>query len=74
MDNNCSAEKKLNQIDKFFEDLPMEDFQKGDIVFTQDDRVVKVEKGNKPTDWSPAPEDIDSIRILDNMYNRKEQK
>ena len=32
-------------------------------------RRIKVELGNKPTDWSPAPEDIDaSIATVDNKF------
>lgn len=32
---------------------------------------VKLEKGNKPTDWSPAPEDVDS-RIDQERQNREQ--
>lgn len=36
---------------------------------------LKVEKGNKPTDWSPAPEDtINSITSLENRVSTAEQK
>ena len=36
---------------------------------------LKVEKGNKATDWSPAPEDtINSITSLENRVNTAEQK
>ncbi|MCE9677543.1 hypothetical protein LPC27_17320, partial [Paraclostridium bifermentans] len=35
----------------------------------------KVEKGNKPTDWSPAPEDIDSaINSIDNKVTTTNNK
>lgn len=30
-------------------------------------RNIKLEKGNKPTDWTPAPEDIDSTDAVDNL-------
>ena len=32
------------------------------------DGIIKLEKGNKPTDWSPAPEDINND-INDAVYN-----
>lgn len=36
---------------------------------------MKVEKGNKPTDWTPAPEDVDgSISSLTERVSRAEQK
>lgn len=41
----------------------------GDVYFYN----LKLEKGNKPTDWTPAPEDVDStigknIKTVDVMY------
>lgn len=45
--------------------------QSGSIQF----KMFKVEKGNKPTDWTPAPEDIDgSISSLTERVSRAEQK
>lgn len=34
-------------------------FGLGDLVGTYEVKSCKIEKGNRPTDWTPAPEDID---------------
>lgn len=36
-------------------------FLTGDTNVTVQACAIKLEKGNKPTDWTPAPEDVDSL-------------
>jgi hypothetical protein len=41
-----------------------QDNKSGTTTSTSSVEWVKLEKGNKPTDWSPAPEDVDSAIAL----------
>ena len=50
------ANTKTNKV-SWIMHVGIKDIKKGDAVFID---KLKLEKGNKPTDWSPAPEDIDT--------------
>ena len=43
----------------------------GTATYTIEIDGFKIEKGNKPTDWTPAPEDIES-NLEDNYYTKTE--
>ena len=42
-----------------------------DLPYECDFEMLKIEKGNKPTDWSPAPEDLENK--IDNERQSREQ-
>ena len=42
-----------------------------DLPYEYNFEMIKLEKGNKPTDWSPAPEDVES-RIDQERQNREQ--
>ncbi|MED1603605.1 hypothetical protein, partial [Alkalihalophilus marmarensis] len=60
-----------NGLGKFFR-IRLPSTQIGDFICIKN---IKLEKGNKSTDWSPAPEDIDSaIYTIEEFASRIDQK